>query len=145
MLKREKLLKKSEHMPFSRTFIKKVKKWTFTLVYHQLSYLKLLINYFCLIFQDFYWRGKKRILSSKVQQRTFVDQKKLTSKNEFLLTLMQLRWGLLNEELVDRVGTSTIIYSNIFKTWVRFLAQILDKLAAWLPKENMKNIPNTFR
>ena len=59
---------------------------------------------------------------------------------------MQLRLGLLNEELGDRFGTSTIIFSNIFKTWVRFLAQILDKLAAWLPKENiMKNIPITFR
>ena len=59
---------------------------------------------------------------------------------------MQLRLGLLNEKLGDRFGTSTIIFSNIFKTWVKFLAQILDKLAAGFPKENiMKNIPITFR
>ena len=61
----------------------------------------------------------------------------MTSKNEFLLTLMQLRLGLLNEGLADRFGILTTICSNIFKTWIRFLAQILGKRVAWLPKENI--------
>ena len=90
-----------------------------------------------------YWRGTKRIISSKVRPRTFMQssQKKLTSKNEYLLTLMRLRLGLLNEDLADRFGISTTICSNIFKTWIRFLVQTLGKLVAWLPKENnMKNM-----
>ena len=82
-----------------------------------------------------YWRGTKRIISSKVQPRTFVQssQKKLTS--EFLLTLIRLRLGLLNEDLGDCLGISTTIFSNIFKTWIRFLAQTLGKLVAWFSKK----------
>ena len=73
------------------------------------------------------------------------SQKKLTSKNEFLLTLMRLRLGLLNEDLADRFGISTITCSNIFKTWIRFLAQTLGKLVAWLLKENnIENMPKIF-
>ena len=88
-----------------------------------------------------YWRDTKRILSSKVRPRTFIQssQKKLTSKNEFL----RLHLELLNEDFADRFGT---ICSNIFKTWIRFLAQTLGKLVAWLPKENiMENKPKVFR
>ena len=95
-----------------------------------------------------YWRGTKRIISSKVRPRTFMQssQKKLTSKNEFLLTLMRLRLGLLNEDLTDRFGISTTICSNIFKTWIRFLAQTLGRLVAWLPKENiMENMTKISR
>ena len=63
-----------------------------------------------------------------------------------LVTLMRLHLGLLNEDLADRFGISTTICSNIFKTWIRFLAQPLGKLFAWLPKENiMENIPKVFR
>ena len=53
-------------------------------------------------------RRNKRIISSKVRPRTFVQssQKKLTSKNELLLTLMQLRLGLFNENITDRFGIS---------------------------------------
>ena len=64
-----------------------------------------------------YWRGTKRIIISKVRSRTFIQssQKKLISKNEFLLTLMQLRLGLVNEELADRFGISTTICYSIPK------------------------------
>ena len=59
---------------------------------------------------------------------------------------MRLRLGLLNEDLADRFGISTTICSNLFKTGIRFLAQTLGKLVAWLPKENiMKNMSKIFR
>ena len=56
-----------------------------------------------------YWRGTKRIISSKVRPRTFIQssQKNLTSKNEFLLTLMRRRLVLLNEDLADQYGISS--------------------------------------
>ena len=58
-----------------------------------------------------YWRVTKRIISSKARPRTFIQssQNKLTPKNEFLLTPMQLRLRLLNEDLADRIGISTNI------------------------------------
>ena len=64
-----------------------------------------------------YWRGTKRIIISKVRSRAFIQssQKKLNSKNEFLLTLMQLGLGLVNEELADRFGISTTICYSIPK------------------------------
>ena len=76
-----------------------------------------------------YWRGTKRVINSKVRPRIIMQssQKKLTSKNELLLTLMRLRLGLLNEDLADRFGISTTICLNIFKTWIRFLVQTLGK------------------
>ena len=45
-----------------------------------------------------YCRGAKRILSTKVRYFTKKNNKKLTLKNEFLLTLMRLRLGTLNED-----------------------------------------------
>ena len=59
---------------------------------------------------------------------------------------MWLRLGLLNEDLVDRFKISTTIFSNIFKAWIRFLAQTLAKLVASLLKEKiMENMPKIFR
>ena len=128
-----------------------MKKWTLTLVYHQLSYLKLFITYFRLIFQDIYTgevpgvqENYKLQSSTKNIYSVQSSQKKLTFKNEFLLTLMRLCLGLLNEDLPDRFGISTTICLNIFKTWIRFLAQTLGKLAAWLLKLNMEYMPKTF-
>ena len=58
---------------------------------------------------------------------------------------MRLHLSLLNEDLADHFEISTTICSNIFKTWIRFLAQTLGKLVAWLPKENiMENMPKIF-
>ena len=77
-----------------------------------------------------YWRGTNRIKSSKVRPITFIQssQKKLTSRNQFLITLTPLRLGLLNEDLADRFGILTTIFFNI------------------LPKENiMENMPKVFR
>ena len=59
---------------------------------------------------------------------------------------MRLRLGLRNEDLADRFGILNTICSNIFKTWIRFLAQNLGRLVAWLPKENiMEDMPKIFR
>ena len=57
---------------------------------------------------------------------------------------MWLRLVLLNEDLVDRFEISTTICSNIFKTRIRFLAQTLGNVVAWLPKENVENMPKIF-
>ena len=103
-LKREKLLKESKHTPFSWSFIKTDKKMNF---YTGLSSVKLFEAVYDLLSPYIprlsYWRGTKRVISSKVRPRTFLpsSQKKLTPKNEFLLTLMRLRLGLMKTLLTD--------------------------------------------
>ena len=86
LLKHEKFLKKSKHMPFSWTFIRAGKKMNF---YTGLSSIKLLEAVYNLLSSYIprllYCRGTQRIISSKIRPRAFVQssQKKLTSKNEF--------------------------------------------------------------
>lgn len=98
-----------------------------------------------------YWRGTKqsKVVASKIRKKSFIssNKKKLSLKNEFLMTLMRLRLGLLNEDLADRFCISPASCSNIFKTWVRFLSETLGKaLVAWLPKESiLQNMPKVYR
>ena len=72
-----------------------------------------------------YWRGTKRYLASRSKvKRKYVkfSTKKLSFKDEFLLTLMRLRLGLLNEDLADRFGITPSICSNTFTTWIRLVS-----------------------
>lgn len=95
-----------------------------------------------------YWRGTKRHLSTKVR-RKFVkcQRKKLSFKDEFLLTLMRLHLGLLNEDLADRFNISPATCSNIFTTWVRILSTALGNcLVNWLPREAIRDhLPNIYK
>ena len=52
-----------------------------------------------------YWKGPKHTKKfSKVRHRRCNTPKKLSQRNEFLLTFMRLRLGLLNEDLAERFG-----------------------------------------
>ena len=55
--------------------------------------------------------------------------------DEFLLTLMRLRLGLLNEDVADRFGISPTKSSFIFTTWIKLLSNLLKNSVAWLPRE----------
>ena len=95
-----------------------------------------------------YWRGPKKVVSQTVRpkKRTFTRVRKLTPKNELLLTLMRLRLGLLNENLADRFGISVDTCSETFKTWIQFLSLTIGSLVKWLPKESiLENLPKIFR
>ena len=96
-----------------------------------------------------FWRGTKKIVSKKVKPmkaKKKAVSRKLTPKNEFLLTLMRLRLGLLNEDLADRFGISPATSSETFKTWVRFLSMTIGQFVKWLPKEVVQqNMPKIFK
>ena len=96
-----------------------------------------------------YWRGPKHARSySKVKRRAGTSNFKILShRDEFLLTLMRLRLGLMNEDLADRFGCSTTTCSNTFTTWIKVISQILGHvLVAWLPREAIRdNLPDCFK
>ena len=97
-----------------------------------------------------YWRGTKRISSTKMKRSLkFIGatkNEKFQSKDEFLRVLMRLRLGLSNENLADRFCISRTHCSNIFKTWIRLLSKTVGKLVAWLPKESViESMPSIFK
>ena len=69
----------------------------------------------------------------------------LNTPDEFLLTVMQLRLGLLNEYVADHFNTSTTKSSFIFKTCIKLLRKLLKNLFACLSREAIRdNLPEAF-
>ena len=96
-----------------------------------------------------YWRGTRRhiLKTNRKSKSTRSSRNILLYKDEFLLTLMKLRLGLLNEDLVDRFGISPAICSSRFTTWIRLLRILLgDALVKWIPREAIRdNLPTVFK
>ena len=83
-----------------------------------------------------YWRGQTRAtFSTKIRKNVSrLPVKKLTYKDELLLTLMRLRLGILNEDLADRFGFYPTTCSTRYKTWIRLLRILLgDAIRDHLP------------
>ncbi len=95
-----------------------------------------------------YWRGAKRIVSSKAKKHQRVREpcQKLSKKDPFLLVLMKLRLGLLNNDLPCRFDISPASCSVIFTSWIKLLSKVLGTpLVAWLPREVIRsNLPKSF-
>ncbi len=94
-----------------------------------------------------YWRGSKRVSTSKVKKLRKSIPHKLSGKDQFLLVLMRLRLGLMNQDVEDRFQTSEGTVSAIFATWVKFLGKFLgNALIVWLPKDTIiSNLPAMFQ
>ena len=63
----------------------------------------------------------------------FGQRSKLSSMDEFLLTMMKIRLGLLEKVLSFRFGISVTHCSKIFSTWSRALALYLKPLISLYP------------
>lgn len=87
------------------------------------------------------WKGMKCI-STKVRKfvkspRKFGPQRKLNSMDEFLLTLMWLRLGLLKKDLADRFNISATLCSQIFNSWLTAMSKVLGLMVFWPTKEQV--------
>ena len=73
-------------------------------------------------------------------------QRLLTIMEEFILTLVRLRLGLLSRHLSDIFGVSEGSVSKVFTTWVCFLSRVFrDILLKWPCKEDIKKtLPRSF-
>ena len=76
---------------------------------------------------------------SKVRPLRCNTPKKLSQRDEFLLTLIRLRLELLNEDLAERFGVSPTLCSIIFTTWIKLSSEVLGKaLVVWPPKVSIR-------
>ena len=87
-----------------------------------------------------YYRGPS---SSHVKQYELKGAKKpgrkrkLSIKNELLLTLVRLRLNLLEADLALRFNISESSVSTTLSTWIPFLARELEALIHWPARENL--------
>ena len=88
-----------------------------------------------------HWKGTT---SSSTRKRKFFNspsqfgpQRKLSSVDEFLLTCMKLKLGLLNCDLSSRFNISLALTSNIFHTWLNAMYKTIGKYVCWASKEEI--------
>ena len=73
-------------------------------------------------------------------------ERKLDSKDEFLLTFMKLRLGLLNQDLAQRFAISESLVTNIFHSWLRAMAEYLSAFVYMPDTEHiLGTTPQRFR
>jgi hypothetical protein len=86
------------------------------------------------------WRGAKYQVSSKIRRnipRKYMNRK-LLSRDEFLLTMMRLRLGLAQKLLAGLFGISCSLTSQIFNAWVTAMDKVLvNSLMFWPTKEQI--------
>ena len=115
-LTREKILAATSKSFFSWRKIKSDAKMNF---YTGLSSIQVFNTVFSLIEpilpQVRYWRGTNRITSTKVRTISRSKLKKLCCKDEFLLTLLRIRLGILNEDLADRLVSHPLFVQTRLK------------------------------
>ena len=93
-----------------------------------------------------YWRGKQTKSPSKCKLSLTRRQHRVTHKDQFLMVLMQIRLGILNEDLADRFCVSSGECSKMFTTWIKMLARLLgDALIVWLSRDIIQSkLPSAF-
>ena len=105
-----------------------------------------------------YWRGAKQTEREAPKDPSDFQEfagrsetrmgppRKLSLEQEFLLTLMKLRLGLLTEDLAFRFNVSSTTASSIFATWMKLCSKELSVLIIWPTRSQMKNhLPKCFQ
>ena len=95
-----------------------------------------------------YWKGLSNTSTDLTSPRNLKNSnlRSLTPEQEFLLTLMRLRLGLLNGDLANRFKVSSSLVSSIFTTWIKLMSLELKWLINW-PQRHIirRNLPSMFR
>ena len=91
-----------------------------------------------------YWIGKK--YESKRGTGLRGRDRKLTHKQEFIMTLVKLRQGLKMRFLADLFDVSQPTVTRVFNTWIKFMSNELKPLIFW-PKRDLvrRRMPHTLK
>ncbi|XP_014678536.1 PREDICTED: uncharacterized protein LOC106818335 [Priapulus caudatus] len=98
-----------------------------------------------------YWKGVVKVVTKVPRKFKKVPQKpgpkrKLSIKDEMLMTLMKLRLGLGNDFLGDIFLVSPALCSQVLNTWIKFLAYELKPLIYWPAKEVvLRTLPDAYK
>ena len=96
-----------------------------------------------------YWSGQTTATAKFYERNNSKKpgpQRKLLRKEEFLLTMVRLRTGMLISILADIFGISESRVSQIFATWINLLSPCLKSLIKWPSKKKVrKHMPSSFR
>ena len=92
-----------------------------------------------------HWCGAKKTTSTMYRKfrstpKKFGPKRKLRIRDELVLVLMKLRLGLTNEFLATIFSISVTTCSQIFNTWIPFLAKELKPLIFWPDKVTVRNM-----
>ena len=147
-MSQELLKEKSVRKPFSWKHIKSDAKMKFYTGLQTVAIFNLVFDLVkpCLPTM-IYWRGKQTRLPSKYKPSQTRRQHRVTHKDQFLMALMRIRLGILNEDLADRFCVSSSVCSKMFTTWIKILARLVgDALIVWLPRDVIRsNLPSAFK
>ena len=94
------------------------------------------------------WRGRSTAnnLTYGGNRKKPGPKRKLTGKEEFTLTMVRLRTGMLVSVLADLFGISSTRVSQVFATWINFLHQCFKPLIKWPSKSKVKkHMPASFK
>ena len=97
------------------------------------------------------WKGVRRVVN-RVRRNIIQSgqrrgpNRKLVSKDEFLLTLKKLRLGLLLHDLARRFKVSETLSSQVFTCWLRAMAKVLSA-TIHMPSQGVINVtsPDRFK
>ena len=97
-----------------------------------------------------YWDGDKAKRPKNYQRHQNTEKPgrklKMTHFEEFFLTLVRLRLGLLRTHLSHIFGVNESQISKVFITWVTFLCHELKSLNIWPTKEQIQTkLPPEFK
>ena len=85
-------------------------------------------------------------LLSLVKPNVELTTKSISHENHLLLVLMKLRHGYVNKDLALRFNTNVTNISNIFRTYLKALSDILKNFIVWPEREALRrNIPSSFK
>ncbi|XP_069121866.1 uncharacterized protein [Argopecten irradians] len=140
------LKQKSQTCLTLQTVTKSNKKMKFYTGFPTVKAFMVVYTYILATFKDItYWKGPSRVTANPLKPKRTMTRK-LSKKEEIIMTMMKIRLGLLNQDLGDRFGVSATCVSNIISTWIRILGKVIGDLVFNPKKEVVKaNLPPSFK
>ena len=85
-------------------------------------------------------------LLSLIKPNVELASKSITHENHLLTVLMKLRHGYINKDFALRYNTNVTNISNIFRTHLKALSDILRNFIVWPEREALRiNLPSSFK